>query len=72
MGERCRLRVSPVDGQGNRSVWVLEHFGDPGPVNLVTIMLEAERGIVECFGAEGLTETPLNWSPLTEGSCTRK
>jgi len=60
---RCRLLVSPVEGQGNRSIWVLEQAGDENRLNLLAVMLEEGCGITDCYGAEGLTETPLNWSP---------
>ncbi|MGQ9584890.1 MAG: HEAT repeat domain-containing protein [Anaerolineae bacterium] len=63
LGEHCRLLVSPVEGQGTRSVWVLEHVGPDTQINLLTVMLEDGRGITDCFGAGGLTETPLNWAP---------
>lgn len=60
---RCRLLVSPVEDQGTRSIWVLEQTGAENRLNLLTVMLQDEYGIVDCFGTEGLTETPLTWSP---------
>lgn len=59
---RCRFLVSPVEGQGTRSIWVLEHAGADNRLNLLAVMLQEGRGIVDCFGTEGLTETPLTWS----------
>ncbi|MGC8836835.1 MAG: hypothetical protein ACP5UM_00345 [Anaerolineae bacterium] len=61
--ECCRLLVSPVEGQGVRSVWVLERTGTENRLNLLAVMLQDEAGIVDCFGTEGLTERPFTWSP---------
>ena len=60
---RCRLLVSPVEGEGVRSIWVLEQTGEKNRLNLLTVMLQERFGIVDCFGTAGLTEMPLAWSP---------
>ncbi|MGQ9593966.1 MAG: hypothetical protein ACUVXH_05480 [Anaerolineae bacterium] len=59
---RCRFLVSPVEGQGVRSVWVLERSSAENRLNLLTLMLQDGLGIVDCFGTEGLTEAPLTRS----------
>ncbi len=61
--EHCRLLVSPLGGQGTRSIWVLERTSEENRLNLFAVMLMDGYGIVDSFGAEGLSEAPIHWSP---------